>query len=113
LRFFLSQLEYFLMDKIKLTKRQVQILDLLQQGLTNVQLAEVIGISEQTIKVHVWRLFKRINVKNRGSAVAWWVKTGNGIETVEQAYARGVADGRQQILNGISKMADPEQGEQA
>lgn len=57
---------------IKLTKRMKQMLTMLDQGLTNGQIAEKIGISEHTVKVHMWRMFVRIGVENRGQASAWW-----------------------------------------
>lgn len=89
---------------IKLTKRQIDILGHLRTGGTNVSIGEELGISEHTVKVHIWRLFRRIGVKNRGSAVAWWAENGPH-ETIDQAYARGVQDGRNQILGGIEKMS--------
>ncbi|MDR2852361.1 MAG: response regulator transcription factor [Burkholderiaceae bacterium] len=53
----------------KLSKRQVQLVALLDRGLTNREIATELGVSEHTIKVHLWRLFRRLNVKNRTQAV--------------------------------------------
>ncbi len=55
----------------KLSKRQRELLKLLDHGLSNRDLAEHMQISEHTVKVHLWRLFRRINVKNRSQAVHW------------------------------------------
>jgi DNA-binding CsgD family transcriptional regulator len=94
------------MTDIKLTKRQVQILNLLKDGASNMDISLLLGISEHTVKVHVWRLFRRINVKNRGGAVAWWITVGGGAgETPEQAFERGRQVGRQEILDNISSMS--------
>lgn len=94
------------MDNIKLSKRQIQILDLLKAGFSNFDIAMALEISEHTVKVHMWRLFRRINVKNRGTAVAWWaVNGGAGVETLEEAFERGRLKGRQEILDGIASMA--------
>jgi DNA-binding CsgD family transcriptional regulator len=47
----------------KLSKRQKQLLKLLDDGLSNRDIAEQLGISEHTVKVHLWRLFRRLDVK--------------------------------------------------
>lgn len=52
----------------KLSKRQKQLLKLLDKGLSNRDIADALQISEHTVKVHLWRLFKRINVKSRTQA---------------------------------------------
>jgi len=49
----------------KLSKRQKQLILMLDQGLSNRDIAEALGISEHTVKVHLWRLFKRIGVNSR------------------------------------------------
>jgi len=49
----------------KLSKRQKQLIIMLDQGLSNRDMAEKLGISEHTIKVHLWRLFRRLGVKSR------------------------------------------------
>jgi DNA-binding NarL/FixJ family response regulator len=55
----------------KLSKRQKQLLILLDQGMSNRDIAEKIGISEHTVKVHLWRLFRRLDVKSRTQATHW------------------------------------------
>ncbi len=55
----------------KLSKRQKQLLILLDQGLSNREIAEKLGISEHTVKVHLWRLFRRLDVKSRTQATHW------------------------------------------
>ena len=52
----------------KLSKRQKQLLKLLDKGMSNRDIAETLEISEHTVKVHLWRLFRRINVKSRSQA---------------------------------------------
>jgi DNA-binding NarL/FixJ family response regulator len=53
----------------KLSKRQNQLLLLLNKGLSNKDIAEDLGINEHTVKVHLWRLFRRIEVKSRTQAI--------------------------------------------
>ena len=52
----------------KLSKRQKQLLILLDKGMSNRDMAESLQISEHTVKVHLWRLFRRLNVKSRSQA---------------------------------------------
>lgn len=52
----------------KLSKRQKQLLLLLDRGLSNRDIAAELEISEHTVKVHLWRLFRRLNVKSRSQA---------------------------------------------
>ena len=56
---------------MKLSQRQKQLIELLTEGMGNRDIAEHLQISEHTVKVHMWRLFKRIGVASRGQAVAW------------------------------------------
>lgn len=53
----------------RLSKRQVQLLSALDMGLSNRDIAERLGISEHTVKVHLWRLFRRLGVKSRTQAI--------------------------------------------
>jgi DNA-binding NarL/FixJ family response regulator len=52
----------------KLSKRQKQLLIMLDKGLSNRDIADELKISEHTVKVHLWRLFRRLNVKSRSQA---------------------------------------------
>lgn len=53
----------------KLTKRQKQLILLLDQGLSNREIAEKLDICEHTVKVHLWRLFRRCDVHSRTQAL--------------------------------------------
>jgi DNA-binding NarL/FixJ family response regulator len=53
----------------KLSKRQKQLLVMLDEGLSNRDIAERLGISEHTVKVHLWRLFRKLGVKSRTQAL--------------------------------------------
>lgn len=53
-------------QEIKLTIRQQQILDLLnQRGMTNKGIARHLNISESTVKLHMSSIFKKYGVRNR------------------------------------------------
>ncbi|KKL53713.1 hypothetical protein LCGC14_2272650 [marine sediment metagenome] len=53
----------------KLTPREVEIMELVKQGLTNGQIATQFGLSEQTVKNHLSSIFKKLNVPNRITAL--------------------------------------------
>ena len=50
---------------VKLSKRQKQLILMLDRGLSNRDIATELSISEHTVKVHLWRLFRRLGVKSR------------------------------------------------
>lgn len=50
---------------VKISKRHQQIISLLDRGLTNQEIAQQLGISESTVKVHFFRLNKILKTKNR------------------------------------------------
>ncbi len=53
----------------KLSKRQKQLILMLDQGLSNRDISEKLNISEHTVKVHFWRLFRRLGVNSRTQAL--------------------------------------------
>lgn len=52
-----------------LTRRQRQVFDLMAQGKSNKAIAEALGLTSGTIKMHVSRIFKVLGVENRTEAV--------------------------------------------
>jgi transcriptional regulator EpsA len=57
-------------DAPTLTDRQLEILHWVRQGKTNFEIALILEISVLTVKNHLQKLFKRLNVHNRVQAVA-------------------------------------------
>jgi DNA-binding NarL/FixJ family response regulator len=57
--------EVVLVGEVKLSKRQKQLIVMLDRGLSNRDIATELEISEHTVKVHLWRLFRRLDVKSR------------------------------------------------
>jgi DNA-binding NarL/FixJ family response regulator len=53
----------------KLSKRQTQLIAMLDRGMSNRDIATELDISEHTVKVHLWRLFRRLGVKSRTQAL--------------------------------------------
>ena len=52
-----------------LSPRQRSVLELIAQGRTNREIAQTLGIEEATAKVHVHRLLRKINARNRAAAI--------------------------------------------
>ena len=60
---------YVLPSGEKLTKRQREVLNYLQQGLSNKQIAGKMNISEPTVKLHIHGLFYKLGATNRTQIV--------------------------------------------
>jgi len=56
--------------KLNITQREKEILAWLRNGKTNWEIAQVLGISESTVKKHVRRILANLNVCSRTQAVA-------------------------------------------
>lgn len=54
---------------MKLTPREKDVLELVCDGLTSKAIAHELGISEQAVKAHVSRLFRKFGVTNRAGLV--------------------------------------------
>jgi DNA-binding NarL/FixJ family response regulator len=61
-------------DSTTLTPREVEILSLVAAGSKNEEIAEELFISPNTVKTHIYNIFKKINVPNRLQAALWATK---------------------------------------
>jgi len=66
-------------EKLPLTKREKQILDLLSTGLISKQIADKLYISTNTVNTHRQRIIEKLNVANTAEAV----KYASGIGLVD------------------------------
>ena len=55
--------------KLGITKRELEILELIAQGMSNREIAEKLFVSENTVKTHSSRLFDKLGAKRRTQAV--------------------------------------------
>ena len=62
--------------KVCLTPMQKKVLALVSDNLRNKQIAFILGITEATVKVHVSAILKRLGVKNRKEARAYYQNDG-------------------------------------
>lgn len=60
----------------KLTKREKDVLDLLVKGYSNKEMADVMCISEKTVKNHFTSIFRKLEVKDRTQAAIFAIKNG-------------------------------------
>lgn len=58
----------------ELTKREVEVLILITEGLLNKEIAQKLYISEKTVKNHVSNIFKKIGVNDRTQAAVFAIK---------------------------------------
>lgn len=57
-----------------LTRREIEVLCLLAEGLYNKEIAYQLNISEKTVKNHVSSIFRKINVSDRTQAAVYAIK---------------------------------------
>ncbi len=55
--------------ELSITKRELEILELIAQGMSNREIAEKLFVSENTVKTHSSRLFDKLSAKRRTQAV--------------------------------------------
>lgn len=64
------------MRRPKLTDRQLEVLSLVADGLTNPEIAAKLSVSESTIKTHVQTLQHRLGANGRANMVANGFRAG-------------------------------------
>ncbi len=57
-----------------LTAREVEVLRLVAQGLTNERVAEQLVISPRTVNTHLTSIFSKIGVSSRGAATRYAIE---------------------------------------
>ena len=55
----------------QLTPRELEILRLVAEGHSNSQLAQLLWVTEQTVKFHLSNIYRKLNVANRTEASRW------------------------------------------
>jgi len=68
------------MPDSSLSSREMEVLECLSQGMTTVQIANQLFISENTVKTHVRHILEKLNAANR-------------VEAVNKAYQLGILKG--------------------
>ncbi|HET9495305.1 MAG TPA: response regulator transcription factor, partial [Chloroflexia bacterium] len=53
----------------ELSRREVEVLRLLAESLTNKQIAERLFLSNNTVRAHLYSIYSKIDAPNRGAAI--------------------------------------------
>jgi len=56
-------------EDLGITRRELEVLELMAQGLSNREIAEKLFVSENTVKTHSSRVFDKLGAKRRTQAV--------------------------------------------
>lgn len=54
-----------------LTERQRQVVDLIAEGLTNAEIAQILGVSVRTVDAHVEHVRHKLGVRSRAQMAVW------------------------------------------
>ncbi|MEF1312404.1 response regulator transcription factor [Vibrio mytili] len=76
-------------QKDELTSRERQILSLLAYGISNQQIASKLFVSESTVKSHIYKLYKKLDVHSRHDAIKL-VRTNSGLTSQFGEHRQGV-----------------------
>jgi DNA-binding CsgD family transcriptional regulator len=52
-------------QRFELSKRQTQVAEHIARGLTNLEIADALGITEKGVKFHATRIYRACSVKGR------------------------------------------------
>jgi DNA-binding CsgD family transcriptional regulator len=59
-----------------LTPRELEVLTLVAQGLSNPDIAQRLVLSDHTVRRHLANILRKLNLSSRAAAAAWGVRTG-------------------------------------
>lgn len=60
----------------ELTSRELEVLELLAQGMSNQDIGTTLGIAEKTVRIHMTHIFEKLGVTDRTQAVITAVQRG-------------------------------------
>ena len=58
-----------------LTRREVQVVQLVSQGLANKTIAENLGLREGTVKIHLHNIYQKLQISNRARLIVSYLGT--------------------------------------
>jgi DNA-binding NarL/FixJ family response regulator len=62
--------------KTRLTRRQLEILEMVAKGTTYKEAGDALGLTERTIKYHMGKIIELLHVENRAQVIAYAAKNG-------------------------------------
>lgn len=54
-----------------LTNREIEVADLVTRGLSNKEIANMLFITEKTVKFHLANIYTKMNLKSRAQLIVW------------------------------------------
>jgi len=63
-------------SRTPLSQREIQVIGLLAEGMRNKEISDALGISEETVRVHVKNLMAKLKVSDRTAAVTFAARHG-------------------------------------
>jgi len=61
---------------LPLSRREIQVAQLVTHGLSNLEIADRLGIKEQTIHVHIANILRTLGYARRTQVAIWALKAG-------------------------------------
>jgi DNA-binding CsgD family transcriptional regulator len=89
------------MSTPRLSKRQSDVLELVQQGLSNKLIARRLDIAESTVKVHVGELLRKYGVSNRSQLGIFTLHGKKAILPDLQAKPFGWVKMKKNVIEGV------------
>jgi two-component system nitrate/nitrite response regulator NarL len=67
----------------RLTKRELQIAQLVSEGLSNKVIGRRLDTSDGTIKVHLHNIFRKLNIEKRAALIAMVIHNQHALKANE------------------------------
>lgn len=78
----------------RLTQREIEVLELVLEGLSTGEIAERIFLSHQGVKAHLTTLFRKFNVKNRSQLILKALNEVSPVDSITELFQRCLQDCR-------------------
>ena len=88
-----------------LSSPDVEILDLVTRGMTNREIAQVLAISEHTVRAHVRGLMQKLHVENRTQLAVYSTRVAMGLDTKQPSNLESTNDTERQRSTAVSSTA--------
>lgn len=66
-----------------LTRREVEVLQLVSRGWTNRTVARTLWVTDETVKFHLSNIYRKLGVSNRAEASQWAAERGIADKAIE------------------------------
>ncbi len=90
-----------------LSRREAEIVDLLEQGLKTREIAAALYIAASTVKVHVHHIFEKLDARTRAEAVARYAEAINSDGRRDETLAERANLNSRRKLGRFAKLGSP------